>query len=78
MIDDFVLPEEDEEEEMLLRIAEMTTTYPSELEIAFEKIKNGPETVARDKLIDMFKKLELADNYIELIISELTLCSDDL
>lgn len=56
----------------------MTTTYPSELQIAFEKIKNGPETVEKDKLIDMFKKLELADNYIQLIISELTLCSDDL
>lgn len=56
----------------------MTTTYPSELQIAFEKIKNGPETVSKENLIDMFKKLELADNYIELIISELTLCSDDL
>lgn len=26
----------------------------------------------------MFKKLELEDDYIDLIISELSLCSDDL
>lgn len=26
----------------------------------------------------MFKKLELEDEYIELIIAELSLCSDDL
>jgi hypothetical protein len=56
----------------------MTTTYPSELENAFEKIKNGSETVPKEKLVEMFSKLELAENYIELIISELSLCSEDL
>lgn len=39
----------------------MTTQYPEELSNAFENIKNGPETVSKDKLIEMFKKLELAD-----------------
>lgn len=29
-----------------MSIAEMTTQYPEELESAFDKIKNGPETVA--------------------------------
>ena len=69
---------EEEEEEILLRIAEMTTQYPEELAGAFENIKNGPETVAKGKLIEMFKKLELADEYIEAIIAELSLCSEDL
>jgi hypothetical protein len=32
---------------MLLRIAEMVTEYPEELETAFEKIKNGEETVPK-------------------------------
>ena len=30
---------------MLLKVAEMTTSYPTELEIAFNKIKNGTNTV---------------------------------
>lgn len=56
----------------------MTSTYPYELETAFENIKNSEETVAKKDLIEMFKKLELEDQYIELIIAELSLCSDDL
>lgn len=61
-----------------MSIAEMTTQYPDQLENAFEKIKNGPDTVAKKDLIEMFKKLELADHFIEIIICELSLCSDDL
>lgn len=56
----------------------MTSTYPYELETAFQNIKNGEETVTKKDLIEMFKKLELEDQYIELIIAELSLCSDDL
>jgi hypothetical protein len=63
---------------MIIRVAEMTSTYPRELQVAFENIKNGEETVARKDLIEMFRKLELEDKYIELIIAELSLCSDDL
>jgi hypothetical protein len=47
----------------------MTSQYPDELDNAFEKIKNGPETVSKRDLTDMFKKLELADHFIEIIIS---------
>ena len=60
---------------MLLRIAEMTSSYPKQLEAAFEKVQNGEGTLDKEKLIEMFQKLELAENYIELIISELSLCS---
>ena len=49
-----------------------------ELETAFENIKNGDDTVAREELTGMFQKLELEQKYIELIIAELSLCSDDL
>jgi hypothetical protein len=49
--------EESEEKEMILRIAEMTSSYPYELESAFENIKNGEETVSRKDLIEMFQKL---------------------
>lgn len=56
----------------------MTTEYPAELENAFENIKNGPETVSKDKMIEMFRKLELSDHYIDAIIAELSLCSEDL
>ena len=59
VIDDFELMEENEEKEMIIRIAEMTSTYPRQLQVAFENIKNGEETVARKDLIEMFKKLEL-------------------
>ena len=59
VVDDFILLEEDEEKEMIVRIAEMTSTYPRELQVAFENIKNGEETVGRKDLIQMFKKLEL-------------------
>ncbi len=78
VIEDFELMEEDEEKEMITRIAEMTSTYPYELETAFENIKNGEDTVSKQNLIEMFQKLELEDKYIELIIAELSLCSDDL
>lgn len=44
---------------MIVRIAEMTSTYPRELQVAFENIKNGEETVGRKNLIEMFRKLEL-------------------
>jgi len=32
--------------------------------VAFENIKNGDDTVGRQDLIEMFKKLELEDKYI--------------
>ena len=70
--------EESEEKDMIMRIAEMTSTYPYELETAFENIKNGDDTVGKQDLISMFQKLELEDKFIELIIAELSLCSDDL
>lgn len=47
-----------------MSIAEMTTQYPNQLQNAFEKIKNGPDTVAKKDLVQMFKKLELADHFI--------------
>lgn len=59
VVDDFTLLEEDEEKEMIVRIAEMTSTYPRELQVAFENIKNGEETIGRKDLIEMFRKLEL-------------------
>lgn len=70
--------DEEEEKEMILRITEMTCTYPQELQAAFEEIKNGEDTVARQDLIEMFKKLELEDKYIEVIIAEMSICSADL
>ena len=57
VIDQFILIEEKDEEEMLLRIAEMVTEYPQELESAFEKIKNGEETVGKADLREMFQNL---------------------
>lgn len=57
VIDQFALIEEKDEEEMLLRIAEMVTEYPQELESAFEKIKNGEETVCKADLREMFQNL---------------------
>ena len=63
---------------MLLRIAQMVTQYPGELEAAFEKVKNGPDTVSKTKLVELFRQLELADHFIEAIIVELSLCSEDL
>ena len=56
----------------------MTSTYPNELQVAFQNIKNGEETVSKKDLIEMFQKLKLEDKYIDLIIAELSLCSDDL
>lgn len=44
---------------MIIKIAEMTSAYPTQLQLAFENIKNGQETVGRADLIEMFKKLEL-------------------
>jgi chemotaxis protein histidine kinase CheA len=70
--------DEEEEKEMIIRISDMTCSYPHELEAAFDEIKNGEETVSKANLIEMFEKLELERKYIELIISELSLCSDDL
>lgn len=61
-----------------MKIAEMTSTYPYELQTAFENIKNGDDTVGKQDLIAMFQKLQLQDRFIELIIAELSLCSDDL
>ncbi len=42
---------------MIIKIAEMTSTYPTELQVAFENIKNGEETVSKKDLIEMFRKL---------------------
>lgn len=47
-----------------MRIAEMTSTYPEQLQIAFDNIKNGEQTVAKKDLIEMFQKLELESKYI--------------
>ena len=42
---------------MIVRIVEMTSSYPAQLENAFESIKNGEETVAKKELTSMFQKL---------------------
>ena len=36
---------------MIVRISEMTCSYPQELEAAFENIKNGEDTVSKANLI---------------------------
>ena len=41
VVDHFELIDEEEEKEMILRISEMTSSYPAQLENAFDKIKNG-------------------------------------
>ncbi len=56
----------------------MTCTYPQQLQAAFEEIKNGEETVAKKDLIQMFKKLQLEEKYIEVIIAEMSISSTDL
>ena len=42
---------EEEEKEMIIRIAQMTSSYPQELQLAFEDIKNGDETVTKKGLV---------------------------
>jgi hypothetical protein len=37
----------------------MVTTYASELQAAFEQKRNGPDTIAKAELEDLFKQLEL-------------------
>lgn len=78
VIEDFPLLGEAEEKEMIQSITKMTCTYPQELQAAFEQIKNGEETVSKKDLVQMFRKLELEDKFIEVIIAELSLCSEDL
>jgi hypothetical protein len=63
---------------MIIRVAQMVSTYPQELQLAFENIKNGEETVTKQDFIEMFRNLSLEEEYIDLIIAELSLCSDDL
>lgn len=63
---------------MIQRVVEMTLSYPNELETAFENIKNGEQTVAKADLVNLFRKLELEENFIDLIVTELSLCSDDM
>lgn len=46
---------------MIIRIAEMTSSYPQELQLAFENIKNGEQTASKQDMIQMFKKLDLED-----------------
>ena len=44
---------------MIIRIAQMVSSYPEELQLAFENIKNGEQTVAKQDMINMFRKLSL-------------------
>ena len=44
---------------MIIKIAQMTSAYPEELQMAFENIKNGDQTVSRKDMTVMLKKLEL-------------------
>jgi len=39
------------------------------LQAAFENMQNGQNTISKKDLIDMFEKLELEKEYIELIIA---------
>lgn len=61
--------DENEEKEMILRISEMACDYPYELEAAFMEIRNGENTVSKKDLTEMFLKLELEEEYIEVIIA---------
>lgn len=54
---------------MILRISEMACDYPYELEAAFMEIRNGENTVSKKDLTEMFLKLELEEEYIEVIIA---------
>jgi hypothetical protein len=39
------------------------------LQAAFENMQNGQGTISKKDLIDMFEKLELEKEYIDLIIA---------
>lgn len=56
----------------------MACDYPYELEAAFMEIRNGENTVSKKDLTEMFLKLELEEEYIEVIIAQLSLASTDL
>ena len=47
VIDDFELIGEEEYKEIVMKVAEVTSSYPEELQNAFEAIKNGEETVSK-------------------------------
>lgn len=78
VIKPFKLLPQKQQQQYLISIAEMTTQYPQQLENAFEKIKNTAETVSKQDLVQMFGRLELAEHFIQTIVGELAICSEDL
>lgn len=64
---------------MYLKVAQMVTVYTSELEAAFEEKRNpNSMTISEKVLRELFKELELEKKYVDLIVAELSLVSEDL
>ena len=79
LIDDFELRDPKEDDEMYLKVAQMVTVYTNELEAAFEEKKNKDSMTISEKILrELFRELELEKKYVDLIVAELSLVSEDL
>ena len=56
---------------MYLKVAQMVTTYATELETAFEEKKNpeNDSTITEKSLRELFQQLELEKKYVDLIVA---------
>lgn len=66
------------EEEMFIQVAELITTYYQQILAALTAKRNGEGTIAESSFLQFFKEIELEQEYIDFIITQIILESLDM
>ncbi len=63
---------------MFIQVAELITTYYQQIMAALTAKRNGQGTIAEKFFLDFFKEIELQQEYIDFIITQIILESLDM
>jgi hypothetical protein len=69
---------QEKEEEMFIQVAELITTYYQQIMAALTAKRNGEGTIPEKFFLDFFKEIELEQDYIDFIITQIILESLDM
>lgn len=63
---------------MFIQVAELITTYYQQILTALTTKRNGQGTISEEHLVEFFKEIELEQEYIDFIITQIILESLDM
>ena len=73
MLPKYEVMSQEKEEEMFIQVAELITTYYQQIMAALTAKRNGEGTIPEKFFLDFFREIELEQDYIDFIITQIIL-----